>query len=160
MRSRWIIPLTMANLCLLRLHKPAARRLHRPAGGRGAHNCHAPDGRAGRNASWEHSFYVDITPPEVKLLTPPDGTVVTGVLDIWGSVKDTSLLDWTLTATGSSGKVITIWTDTAGKNAEQLGVLDTGEFADGETIEIMLVAHDQADHESNACYGCNANHDL
>ena len=69
----------------------------------------------GNNASWEHSFYVDVTPPEVELLTPPDGTVVTGVLDIWGSVKDTSLLDWTLTATGSSGKVITIWTDTAGK---------------------------------------------
>ena len=31
-----------------------------------------------------------------------------------------------------------------------MGVLDTGEFADGETIEIMLVAHDQAGHESNA----------
>lgn len=104
----------------------------------------------GNNASWEHKFYVDVTPPEVALLTPPDGTVVTGVLDIWGSVKDTSLLDWTLTATGSSGKVITIWTDTAEKNAEQLGVLDTGEFADGDTIEIMLGAHDQAGHESIA----------
>lgn len=69
----------------------------------------------GNNASWEHKFYVDVTPSEVELLTPPDGTVVTGVLDIWISIKDTSLLDWTLTATGSSGKVITIWTDTAEK---------------------------------------------
>ena len=93
---------------------------------------------------------MDVTPPQVELLTPPDGTVVTGVLDIWGNVTDISLLDWTLTATGSSGKVITVWTDTAEKTAEQLGVLDTGEFADGETIEIALVAHDQAGHESTA----------
>ena len=104
----------------------------------------------GNSASWEHKFYVDVTPPQVELLTPPDGTVVTGVLDIWGNVTDISLLDWTLTATGSSGKVITVWTDTAEKTAEQLGVLDTGEFADGETIEIALVAHDQAGHESTA----------
>ena len=61
----------------------------------------------GNSASWEHKFYVDVTPPQVELLTPPDGTVVTGVLD-------------------------------------------TGEFADGETIEIALVAHDQAGHESTA----------
>ena len=86
----------------------------------------------GNSASWEHKFYVDVTPPQVELLTPPDGTVVTGVLDIWGNVTDISLLDWTLTATGSSGKVITVWTDTAEKTAEQLGVLDTGEFADGK----------------------------
>ena len=41
----------------------------------------------GNSASWEHKFYVDVTPPQVELLTPPDGTVVTGVLDIWAMLQ-------------------------------------------------------------------------
>ena len=99
-------------------------------------------------AAWEHTIYLDHTPPVVELLTPQNGAVVTGVLDIWGVVSDISLTDWTLTAKGSSGKEVTVHADSTERLSEQLGVLDTGEFADGETIEIILTAHDAAAHES------------
>ena len=99
-------------------------------------------------AAWEHTIYLDHTPPVVELLTPQNGAVVTGVLDIWGVVSDISLTNWTLTAKGSSGKEVTVHADSTERLSEQLGVLDTGEFADGETIEIILTAHDAAAHES------------
>lgn len=99
-------------------------------------------------ATWEHTIYLDHTPPVVELLTPQNGAVVTGVLDIWGTVSDISLTDWTLTAKGSSGKEVIVHADSTERLSEQLGVLDTGEFADGETIEIILTAHDAAAHES------------
>ena len=44
-------------------------------------------------AAWEHTIYLDHTPPVVELLTPQNGAVVTGVLDIWGVVSDISLTD-------------------------------------------------------------------
>ena len=60
---------------------------------------------------------------------------------IWGVVSDISLTDWTLTAKGSSGKEVTVHADSTERLSEQLGVLDTGEFADGETIEILSLIH-------------------
>ena len=101
-------------------------------------------------ASQTLTFLIDRTAPEAAVLSPQDGAVVTGVLDIWGTAADLSLKDWTLTAVGSSGKTVTVREDSVGKNAEQLGVLDTGEFADGETIEIVLTVNDQAGHTSTA----------
>lgn len=101
-------------------------------------------------ASQALTFLIDRTAPEAAVLSPQDGAVVTGVLDIWGTAADLSLKDWTLTAVGSSRKTVTVREDSVGKSAEQLGVLDTGEFADGETIEIVLTVNDQAGHTSTA----------
>ena len=95
-----------------------------------------------------HTLFVDRTAPETELTAPQNGDVVTGVLEVWGTVKDRSLSDWTVTAKGSSGKTVTVVSDMEEKDAQQLGVLDTGMFADGETIEVVLTAHDLSGHES------------
>ncbi len=102
----------------------------------------------GNSASFEHEIFLDCQAPVLELLSPADGLVVTGVLDIWGSVTDGSLAEWTLTAMGESGQTVTVATDTVEKHAEQLGVLDTAVFADGESVEVLLTARDQAGHES------------
>lgn len=102
----------------------------------------------GNSASFEHEIFLDCQAPVLELLSPADGLVVTGVLDIWGSVTDGSLAAWTLTAMGESGQTVTVATDTVEKCAEQLGVLDTAVFADGESVEVLLTARDQAGHES------------
>ena len=102
----------------------------------------------GNSASFEHALFLDGQPPALALLTPTDGLVVTGLLDIWGSVTDGSLAEWTLTAVGESGQTVTVAADTVEKRAEQLGVLDTAVFADGESVEVLLTAQDQAGLES------------
>jgi len=94
------------------------------------------------------SFYRDISAPEIEIISPSDGDLVAGSMEILGSVKDISLKTWSLYARGSSGKFVTIYSDTAAKDAELLGILNTDRFEHGESIEITLEAEDQAGNRS------------
>ena len=106
----------------------------------------------GNSCSFDHTLYLDATAPITELVSPQNGDVVTGVQDVWGSVQDRALAEWTLIATGSSGKIVEISSGNSDQVNAQLGVLNTDEFADGETIEIVLKASDAAGHES-VCQG-------
>ena len=104
----------------------------------------------GNSRTIEHTMLLDTKSPEVKLLSPADGDWVTGVLDIWGSIADISLTTWKLRAVGASGKTVEVKQDSSERENAQLGVLNTEEFADGETIELVLTASDAAGHTSTA----------
>lgn len=93
------------------------------------------------------TYRIDRTAPETEILYPAEGDIVTGVLDIQGSVTDISLTDWVFTAWDNSGKTVQLQGNEE-KQAEQLGLLDTSVFPDGAEIHMELTAHDAAGHET------------
>ena len=93
------------------------------------------------------TYRIDRTVPETEILYPAEGDIVTGVLDIQGSVTDISLKDWVFTAWDDSGKTVQLQGNEE-KRAEQLGLLDTSVFPDGAEIHMELTAHDAAGHET------------
>ena len=93
------------------------------------------------------TYRIDRTVPETEILYPAEGDIVTGVLDIQGSVSDISLTDWVFTAWDDSGKTVQLQGNEE-KQAEQLGLLDTSVFPDGAEIHMELTAHDAAGHET------------
>lgn len=93
------------------------------------------------------TYRIDRAEPETEILYPAEGDIVTGVLDIQGSVTDISLKDWVFTAWDDSGKTVQLQGNEE-KQAEQLGLLDTSVFPDGAEIHMELTAHDSAGHET------------
>lgn len=96
-------------------------------------------------------YQIDRTPPEAKIIDPADGAMVSGVLDIQGTVQDISLTDWTFTASDADGRIIKLSGDEV-KGKERLGLVDTGIFPDGDKISVKLTVHDAAGHETT-CEG-------
>ena len=92
-------------------------------------------------------YQIDRTKPQTKIIDPADGAMVSGVLDIQGTVQDISLTDWTFTAGDADGRLIEL-SGTEAKTSERLGLLDTGIFPDGDEISVKLIAHDAAGHET------------
>ena len=104
------------------------------------------------------TYRIDRTVPEVEILSPVEDDIVSGVLDIQGSVTDISLTDWVFTALDDDGKVVELKGNEE-KQAEQLGLLDTSVFSDGDEIIMTLTAHDAAGHETVSQGVCvKANH--
>lgn len=96
-------------------------------------------------------YQIDRTPPEAKIIDPADGAMVSGVLDIQGTVQDISLTGWTFTASDADGRIIKLSGDEV-KEKERLGLVDTGIFPDGDEISVKLTVHDAAGHETT-CEG-------
>ena len=93
-------------------------------------------------------FYRDASDPLLSVISPLYGDIVNGMLEIWGSVEDIAIDEWTVTAVGSSGKTVEVARDTAIKTNEMLGILNTNVFSDGESIEIILEAKDKAGNDN------------
>lgn len=104
------------------------------------------------------TYQIDRTLPEVEILSPAEDDIVSGVLDILGSVSDISLTDWVFKAWDDAGEMVELQGDEE-KQAEQLGLLDTSVFPDGDEIFMTLTAHDAAGHETVSQGICvKANH--
>lgn len=104
------------------------------------------------------TYQIDRTPPEVEILSPAEEDIVSGVLDIQGSVTDISLTDWVFKAWDDAGETVELQGNEE-KQAEQLGLLDTSVFPDGDEIFMTLTAHDAAGHETISEEVCvKANH--
>lgn len=96
-------------------------------------------------------YQIDRTPPETKIIDPADGAIVSGVLDIQGTIQDISLTDWMFTASDADGRIIELRGEET-KDKERLGLVDTGIFPDGDEISVKLTVHDAAGHETT-CEG-------
>jgi len=96
-------------------------------------------------------YQIDRTPPEAKIIDPADGAIVSGVLDIQGTIQDISLTDWMFTARDADGRIIELRGEET-KDEERLGLVDTGIFPDGDEISVKLTVHDAAGHETT-CEG-------
>ena len=102
----------------------------------------------GQQQEYTNRFYRDVTIPEVELTAPMDGDIVNGMVEVWGSVWDLSLSEWTLTASGQSGKEVELARSGENRDGELLGILNAGAFEDKEEITITLHAIDEAGNEN------------
>ena len=89
-------------------------------------------------------LYRDSSDPVITILSPADGDLVAGTMEILGSVQDLSLLEWKLYAAGEDGIPVPVASGTENANDTLLGILNTNLFADGEKITITLEAEDAA----------------
>ena len=102
----------------------------------------------GQQQEYTHDFYRDITMPELELTAPMDGDIVNGMVEVWGSINDLSLSEWTLTAAGQSGKEVELARGGENQDGAMLGILNAGAFEDKEEITITLYAIDEAGNEN------------
>jgi len=94
------------------------------------------------------NLYRDASAPLLSIISPLNDDIVNGMLEIWGSIEDIAIDEWTLKAAGSSGKTVEVARHTATKTNEMLGILNTNVFSDGELIEITLEAKDKAGNDN------------
>ena len=105
---------------------------------------------AGNTGTETVQIFRDTTPPEVVMSQPASGDIVNGVVMVTGTVRDLQALDqWSLTATGAQSGTKTVAKGTGNIVDGLLGVLNTGAFADGEEIAIVLHAADAAGHTAS-----------
>ena len=93
-------------------------------------------------------FYADKTDPALTLLSPTEGRAVNGSVEIRGSIEDTSLDSWKVTAIGEDGTEHTLSSGTSEKNNALLGVMNCARFEDGERVKIVISAEDKAGNRS------------
>ncbi|MEG1754087.1 MAG: hypothetical protein RR234_09265, partial [Christensenella sp.] len=98
--------------------------------------------------TYVNTVYRDITKPEIEIAAPMNGDIVNGMTEIWGSVKDLSLVELTLTATGETGKSVELASSAEAQDKQIIGVLNTGGFNDREKIKLTFHAKDKAGNES------------
>ena len=73
-----------------------------------------------------------------------DGTQLNGTIEVYGSIKDLSLDSWALAVVREDGTADIISEGTAERGGELLGTFSCREYADGETITLLLVGLDKA----------------
>ena len=104
---------------------------------------------AGNVTSFKLIVCRDVTAPAVELLSPTDASAVNGIVELWGTIRDTSLDNWRVTATGEEGRERVLASGTGEMDAEMMAILNCAGYGDGETVKLRILAEDKAGNSSS-----------
>ena len=102
----------------------------------------------GHELNKSYPFYRDSLVPQLEISAPANGDIVNGNMEVWGVVQDISLKEWKITARGLTSNKEIVLTGINLANQELIGVVNTAEFVDGESIELVLSAEDEAGNQN------------